>query len=374
MLHESSLWARLPLLLGLSALIYLTYSILSPFLIPVAWAAILAFVTWPMRTRLLSLVGGRINLTAAIMTLFLAATLIGPLAWLLVVLQSELRTLYSLAAEFLARDTLPIPAFLQLHFPAIANELTRLWNVAHDDPAAMRSSLQSVLNLGFAQFGLVAGEIGRNLAKFMFTLFALFFFFRDGPAVLRQLRQALAHMTQRQGERYLLAAGNMTRAVVFGIVLTALGQGALAGIGYAVAGAPNPVFLTLITFVIALVPFGTPFAWGGVALWLFANGQTLEAAGLAMWGMFVVSWVDNIIRPLVISNATHISFLLVMFGVLGGLASFGMIGLFIGPVILAVVIAIWQEWLAQPVSPCPLNLSTTTGARPLAASTTGVGS
>lgn len=351
MLHESSLWARLPLLLGLSALIYLTYSILSPFLIPVAWAAILAFVTWPMRTRLLRLVGGRINLTAAIMTMFLAATLIGPLAWLLVILQSELRTLYSLAAEFLARDTLPIPAFLQLHFPAIANELTRLWNVAHDDPVAMRSNLQSVLNLGFAQFGLVAGEIGRNLAKFMFTLFALFFFFRDGPAVLRQLRQALAHMTQRQGERYLLAAGNMTRAVVFGIVLTALGQGALAGIGYAVAGAPNPVFLTLITFVIALVPFGTPFAWGAVALWLFANGQTLEAAGLAMWGMFVVSWVDNIIRPLVISNATHISFLLVMFGVLGGLASFGMIGLFIGPVILAVVIAIWQEWLAQPVSP-----------------------
>ena len=86
MLRESSLWARLPLLLGLSALTYLTYAILSPFLIPVAWAAILAFVTWPLRTRLLSLFGGRVNLTAAVMTFILAATLIGPLAWLLVVL------------------------------------------------------------------------------------------------------------------------------------------------------------------------------------------------------------------------------------------------------------------------------------------------
>jgi len=358
MLRESSLWARLPLLLGLSALTYLTYAILSPFLIPVAWAAILAFVTWPLRTRLLSLFGGRVNLTAAVMTFILAATLIGPLAWLLVVLQSELRTLYGLAAEFIARDTLPIPPFLQLHFPAIANELTRLWSVAHEDPAAMRGSLQSVLNMGFAQFGLVAGGIGRNLAKFTFTLFALFFFFRDGPAVLGQLRQALAHMTQKQGERYLLAAGNMTRAVVFGIVLTALGQCTLAGIGYAVAGAPNPVFLTLVTFVIALVPFGTPFAWGGVALWLFANGQTFEALGLVLWGLFVVSWIDNIVRPLVISNATHISFLLVMFGVLGGLASFGMIGLFLGPVILAVVVAIWQEWLAQPVLSPPVDTKT----------------
>ena len=89
MLREMSLWARLPLLLGLSALIYLTYCILSPFLIPVAWAAILAFVTWPLRTRLLSLLGGRTNLTAALMTLLLATTLIGPLAWLLVILQGE---------------------------------------------------------------------------------------------------------------------------------------------------------------------------------------------------------------------------------------------------------------------------------------------
>lgn len=350
MLREMSLWGRLPLLLGLSALIYLTYCILNPFLIPVAWAAILAFVTWPLRTRLLALLGGRINLTAALMTLLLSITLIGPLAWLLVVLQGELHTLYTIAAEFLARDTLPIPDFVQSNFPTIANELSRMWSVAHDDPVAMRNSLKGLLNFGFSQFGLVAGGIGRNIAKFTFTLFALFFFFRDGPAILRQLRQALAHMTPKHGERYLNAAGNMTRAVVFGIVLTALAQSILAGAGYAVAGAPNPVFLTVITFLIALVPFGTPFAWGGVALWLAENGHLLEALGLVAWGTLVVSWIDNIIRPLVISSATDISFLLVMFGVLGGLASFGMIGLFIGPVILAVMVAIWQEWLAQPVT------------------------
>ena len=133
--------------------------------------------------------------------------------------------------------------------------------------------------------------------------------------------------------------------MVIGIVLTALAQGMLAGLGYAVAGMDSPVFLAAITTLIAMVPFGTPFAWGSVAVWLFAQGDIVAALGLAAWGTFVISWVDNIIRPMVISGKTHIPFLLVMFGVLGGLNAFGMVGLFLGPVILAVLVAVWREWL-----------------------------
>ncbi len=125
---------------------------------------------------------------------------------------------------------------------------------------------------------------------------------------MQQLRHALRLVSSESGERYLAAAGGMTRAVVFGIVLTALAQAVLAGIGYAVAGAPNPVFLTAVTFIIALIPFGTPFAWGAVALWMLADGQVLAGIGLAIWGALVVSTIDNIIRPLVISSSTRISF------------------------------------------------------------------
>jgi predicted PurR-regulated permease PerM len=121
----------------------------------------------------------------------------------------------------------------------------------------------------------------------------------------------------------------------------------LAGLGYAVAGAPSPILLTLMTLLIALIPFGTPFAWGGVAIWMLAKGQTVPAIGLILWGVFVVSWIDNIIRPMVISGATKVPFLLIMFGVLGGLGAFGMVGLFIGPVILAVLLAVWREWLGH---------------------------
>lgn len=346
---QNSLITRLPLLFGLVTLTYLTYLILSPFIVSVAWAAILVFVTWPVYKRLLKRTGERHNLAATLMTALLSLVLIGPMAWLLVMLQSEVRVIYAHLSEFLALDALPLPPLVHERFPWLSRELENFWVALHDNPAAFKDNLRSVLNLGFGQVKTLAGGIGRNIAKLLFTVMAAFFFYRDGLKIIRQLKSALAHMVPQQGERYLAAAGGMTRAVVFGIVLTALAQSALAGIGYAFTGAPNPVFLTVVTFLFALIPFGTPVAWGAVAIWLLASGDTMGAAILAGWGTLVVGSIDNIIRPLVISSATQISFLLVMFGVLGGLASFGMIGLFLGPVILAVVAAIWQEWLNQPL-------------------------
>ena len=104
---------------------------------------------------------------------------------------------------------------------------------------------------------------------------------------------------------YIDSVGATTQAVVYGIGLTALAQAILAGMGYAFTNAPNPILLTLITFVVALIPFGTPFAWGGVAVWLLSQGHTTEGIGLGLWGILVISWVDNLIRPIVISGANQ---------------------------------------------------------------------
>lgn len=344
-----SLLSRLPLLLGLGTLAYLTYTILDPFLVSVAWASILVFVTWPLYQLLLRRVGGRRNLAASIMTLFMALLLVGPLAWILVILQSELHDIYVQLSALLSQPELPVPEWLRSHAPWASHELEQLWLRAHANPASLKDPLQALLNLSMSHIGSIAGGITRNVAKILFTLFTLFFFYRDGLILLSHIRRALLQMLHHHGERYLRAAGDMARAVVIGIVLTALAQALLAGVGYAVANTPNPVFLALITFLAALIPFGTPFAWGGVTLWLLASGDMVSAIGLALWGALVVSSIDNVIRPLVISNATEISFLLIMFGVLGGLAAFGMIGLFLGPIVLAVVASIWQEWLNQPV-------------------------
>lgn len=339
---------RVLLFIGLAVLGYLSYSVLSPFFIPMAWAAILVFVTWPVYRRIYDLVGKRPNIAAGIMTLLLTLLLMGPLAWLVLLLQTEIRNIYAHIGELLSQSQLPVSPRLADFAPWLYDELQRWWTQTHADPQAAKDSIRSIASLGIPQAKLLAGGISRNLIKLALTVFTAFFFYRDGLALMHQTRKALALITPGHGERYMKAAGDMTRAVVFGIVLTALAQATLAGAGYAVAGAPNPIFLAVVTFLIALIPFGTPFAWGAVSLWLLASGDTFSAVGLAIWGGLVVSSVDNIIRPLVISTATKVSFLLIMFGVLGGLTAFGMIGLFLGPVILAVMLAIWKEWLEQP--------------------------
>lgn len=342
------LLSRLPMFAALVVLVFLSYQVLQPFIISVTWAAILVFVSWPVYQHLLRALKGRRNMSALIMTVGLSLITLGPITWLLLILQMEVRVVFKSLMTLISQDSFQAPDFITRYFPWLAQELQRIWQILHDDPDAIRENLRNNFGIGLGQIGFLAGEVGRNLAKLSMTIFTAFFLYRDGDRILKQLRHALRLVSADSGERYLAAAGGMTRAVVFGIVLTALAQAVLAGIGYAVAGAPNPVFLTAVTFIIALIPFGTPFAWGSVAIWLMADGQMLAGIGLAIWGGLVVSTIDNIIRPLVISTSTRISFLLVMFGVLGGLAAFGMVGLFIGPVILAVLSSLWQEWLNSP--------------------------
>jgi predicted PurR-regulated permease PerM len=111
------------------------------------------------------------------------------------------------------------------------------------------------------------------------------------------------------------------------------------------------VLLGVVTVVLALVPFGAPVVWGSVSIWLLATGATWAGVGLAAWGAVVVSQIDNLLRPLLISSATRIPYLLVLFGVLGGISAFGLIGLFLGPIVIAVLLAVWREWVGEQGQP-----------------------
>jgi predicted PurR-regulated permease PerM len=181
--------------------------------------------------------------------------------------------------------------------------------------------------------------------KTFFALLTAFFTYRHGEQLAGQVTLVLERVVGDRVHGYLAAIGDTTRAVVYGLVLAALAQGFLAGIGYLIAGLQAPVLLGAVTALIALIPFGAPLIWIGASLWLIVTGDLKSGIFLIIWGAGVVSWVDNLIRPLVISNATRIPFLLVLFGVLGGIAAFGLVGLFVGPVILAVLMAVWREWL-----------------------------
>jgi predicted PurR-regulated permease PerM len=140
----------------------------------------------------------------------------------------------------------------------------------------------------------------------------------------------------------------MTRAVVYGLLVTAVVQGAIAGIGYAVIGLTAPVLLGVLTGILSIVPLvGTAIVWVPVAIWLMVSGHLIKGIILLGWGALLVHPPENVLRPLLISNATRVPFLLVMFGALGGLAAFGLIGLFVGPVVLAIAMAVWREWAAR---------------------------
>jgi predicted PurR-regulated permease PerM len=193
----------------------------------------------------------------------------------------------------------------------------------------------------------LAGGLGKGLAKLILVVVILFFFFRDGTRIVRELRHVLERFIGAHIHNYLHAAGTTTRAVVYGVLLTALVQGVVAGLGYWAAGLTSPVMFGLLTMILALIPFGTPLAWGAAGLLLLLQGETGAAVGIWIWGATIVSQLDNVLRPLFISSISPIPFLLVLFGILGGLLAFGLVGLFIGPIVLSVVWAVWREWTAH---------------------------
>lgn len=321
----------------------LTIWVLSPFLAALAWAGILAYVTWPLHQWVCRRMPGRDTLAALLMTVGVTATLLLPLVWVMFAVADDV-VAASVTLRQLAIHGFPaLPAGVS-NWPGGA-WLAEQYQRIQADPAWVHAQFEALGLTNTVALKSLAGGVSRNVAKFGLAVFALFFLYRHGVSVLAQFRGVATRWLGDAARGYILAVGVTVRAVVFGIVLTALAQGVLAGLGYWGAGLAAPALWGVITALVSLIPFLGPVVWMGLSLALLANGETGAALGLFLWGALAVSWVDNLIRPLVISGPTRIPFLLVFLGVLGGLHAFGLIGLFLGPVLLAVSVGIWREWL-----------------------------
>ena len=342
-------------------LLYLSFNVLKYFIVPVVWAAIIAYMTWPLYQSIKRSVASRPNLSAIIMMIMVTLVVGIPLTFAIFLLQHEGLSLYYELQKQVFSGHLNVPDFIR-NLPLVGKEISRTLRDINNDPNSIVQNI-SIWIQGHLNYGkVVFNEISKNLIKLGFAMLSLFFFYRDGEIILKQVSKALEKVIGPRVHHYLDTISDTTRAVVYGVGLTAIAQALLAGVSYFVAGVPNPMVLTIITFIFALIPFGPPMAYGAVSLWLFSQGQTIEAIGVMAWGVCIVSTADNVIRPLVISGATQIPFLLIMFGVLGGIASFGLIGVFIGPVILAVLLAIWREWLHENGQNEPLMMPKATMA------------
>lgn len=343
--HMDSAYRRL-VNLGLTLFIVLLAGlVLWHFLLPLAWAAVIALASWPLFERIRAGLRGRNTLAAAVTTLLVSVVLIGPLGWLMLLLGQELHRL----ADFLAATNaqgLPAPVWLA-HLPWFGAEAQRLWSEVLSQPQGLSHYLQSALagRVAFLSNWLrdLSLQIGHRLLIFAFMLLSLFFFYRDGPQLIRQSDAVGARWL---GPRWALYAGTIpgaVRATVNGLVLVGLAEGFLLGIAYALAGVASPVLWGFVTAILAVIPFGAPLAFTGVALALLVQGSALTALLIFGWGMLVVFVADHFVRPLIIGGATRLPFLLVLFGILGGVESMGLVGLFLGPVLMVLLATLWRE-------------------------------
>lgn len=330
----------------LAGLLWLSYVVLREFLQTILWALIIAYVTWPAYHWLRGKLKYRNVLSAALMSGAISALILMLLYGLADLLQGEIKVVYQSVFNSLNDTPYRLPEHL-LKIPWLGAYLQERLDEVAADRSGMIVQLAEWSRQWLREVAQIIGGIGRYALKLCVMLVMLFFCFRDGDHAVAQLQRGLVRFLGKYRQVYLQAAGYTTRAVVYGLVLAALAQGVVAGVGYAVAGVRAPVLFGAVTALLAMVPMGATLVWVPLSVGLIASNYLWHGLGLLAWGLLVVSTIDNVIRPLVISGASQVPFLVVMFGVLGGLSAFGPIGLFLGPVILAVLLSVWQAWLKQ---------------------------
>ncbi len=189
-------------------------------------------------------------------------------------------------------------------------------------------------------------DVGQGIFQLSLSVFISFFFYRDGAVVVEKFHDVAKRIVGDRTHHLLGVVGGTVKGVVYGILGTAIAQGILAGIGLWIAGVPLPLLLGLLTFFLSLIPMGPPLVWAPATVWLIYHGRVGWGVFLGIWGLLVISGIDNLLKPYLISRGSKLPFALVFLGVLGGMIAFGFIGIFLGPTLLAVGYSLIQEWSA----------------------------
>jgi predicted PurR-regulated permease PerM len=340
-------------LLGLLAagLAFLCLWVLAPFLASIAWAAVLAYVSWPAYRTLRRPFGRSATSAALAMILFVTCLFLIPLLWLIFLLRSELMGSFRPIAASLSQGAGAVAEGVR-RIPWLGALLQQELNRYLADPSTLGRESMSLLQSWLGALAGVLGGLGRNLAKILLTLLLLFFFYRDGDSVGLELARAARRLFGDGYIHYVRAAGAITRAVFFGIVVSAAAQGLIAGIGYRIAGLPAPVLLGALTAVLSVIPLvGTALVWLPIAIGFGVAGAWGKGVFLLAWGTLLVHPTDNLLRPLLVSNAARVPFLLVALGAIGGMAAFGLVGVFAGPLLLGLALELLRQWNGRAARP-----------------------
>jgi predicted PurR-regulated permease PerM len=249
------------------------------------------------------------------------------------------------AAERWIETGLPSPPDWLAKVPLVGRSAANTWQSLSEDNSKLVATAKRLIEPVGAWVLRQGLKLGGGLLDLALSIVLTFFFLRNGPAVADALRTGVERIAAERGRRLLILAGTTVRGVVYGILGTALLQAVLAGMGLILAGVPGPGVLALLVFFLSVVPGGPYLILLPAALWLFHQDATGWGIFMLVWGV-VVSTLDNVVRPWLISQGSAVPFILILLGVLGGAMTFGLIGIFIGPTLLAVGQRILGEWVA----------------------------
>jgi predicted PurR-regulated permease PerM len=320
--------------------------VLLPFATALAWAAILCTTAWPLYQRLLVRMNGHEALAALVMVLLIAVAMLAPFIVVGATIADNADRM-SLWWRDLLTSGPPDPPAWVAELPFVGPRASEYWGSMAHDTAQLLEELRKYIEPA-RKYALASGAaIASAILQLTLSVFIAYFFFRDGERVVEHLRNATERIAGERGFSLAMVAAATVRGVVLGILGTALVQGVLAALGFWVAGIKAAPLLGLLTFFLSPVPIGPPLVWVPAGLWLINQGMTGWGLFVLAWGALVVSTIDNVIKPLIISRGSDLPFMLVLLGVLGGAVAFGFIGVFLGPVLLAVGYALLGAWVTK---------------------------
>jgi len=330
-------------LAALGILVAGCFLVLRPFLAAMLLAAVACVSTWPIYLWLLRRMKGRQNIAALSMTLSLTVVVILPLTLLTYSLADNVTAFYEAAKQTVESGSIAPPAWLT-EIPLVGASVDEYWQLISSSQAERDSLVKRLLEP--ARNFLLAGGIllGQGVIEMSLAAFVSFFFYRDGLALVNSLDAAMDRVAGTHAKNILGIITNTVRGVMYGLLGTSLAQGIVATIGFVIAGVPAALLLGAATALLSLIPVGPPLVWCGAAIWLFYQGTVGWGIFILLWGLLLISSVDNVVKPLLISRGSNLPYALVLFGVTGGVLAFGFAGVFIGPTLLAVGFSLIREW------------------------------
>lgn len=322
----------------------LTLFIIHRFIPSLVWAGIIAIATYPLFHYWQRMWGKWRNLSAFVFTAILALFLVLPISWLISVLVTESQLLFNYLQDINLHGG-QAPAFLK-QLPLFGNDITVYWDKNIGQPGNVKHWLSN-LHLSLTPTGhyitLVGSSIARRGFQIGFTILILFFFYRDGESMFKQIHRIGDIVLGDRWSHYADRLPAALRGIVNGTIVVGMGVGILMGVCYALLGFPAPTLVGFVTALAAMIPFAVPVVFVAVAFVLFIQGSMIAAIIVLAWGTFVMFVADHFVKPVLIGGSIQLPFLAVLFGILGGVETLGLLGLFIGPMIMVLFITLWNE-------------------------------